>query len=129
MADAVRVIVHAEHPALPADEQPDRQADDQQADRGLGGLLHRRGQVGLEEHDRHAEQEQARGVPEAPRETEPGGRLRRALLGAGDQRRDGGEVVGVGRVPEAEQDSDEGDHEQRRPVGEARHPAVEPELL
>ena len=65
-ADAVRVRVHAEDPAPPADEQPDRQADDQQADRGLGSLFHLCREVGLEEHDRHAEQEQARRVAEAP---------------------------------------------------------------
>ena len=54
-----------------------------------------------------AEREERRRVAEAPGEAEPRGapRARRSRAG-GDQRRHSGEVVGVGRVAEAEQDRD-----------------------
>src|SRR5262249_16936195 len=80
-----------------------------------------------EEHERQAEREQRRGVAEAPREAEASRRAGGALTGAGDQGRDGREVIGVGRVAQAEHDRDEADERERRAVGERGDPAVEAE--
>ena len=74
------------------------------------------GQVRLEEHDRQAEREQRGRVPEAPREAEPRRERLRPVAAGGDQCRHGGEVVRVGRVPQAEQHGDAGDGEQRGAV-------------
>ena len=66
-------------------------------------------------------------MAEPPEEAEARGGTRRALARAGHQRRDGGEVVGVGRVAEAEDDRDDGDERQLAAVGERCDPAVESE--
>ena len=62
-------------------------------------------EVRLPEHDRHAEDEQRRRVAEAPGEAEP----RRAAAAVRDERRHGGQVIGVARVAQAEQDRDDED--------------------
>src|SRR5262245_27359241 len=123
----VGVHVEVKEPTAPADEQPDGEAGDQDADARLGTALDRIGQVGLEEHDREAEGEQAEGVAQAPREAEPRGRAGGPLPGTGDQGRDGGEVVGVGRVAQPEHDRDYRYHAQRGAVGEGCDPVVESE--
>src|SRR5256886_13292338 len=98
----VRVDVYVEESPTPADEQPERETDDQETDGGLGTLLGPLRQVRLEEDDRNAEEEEAGRVAGAPGRAESCGGLRRALLGSGDQRRDSGEVVRVGRMAEPE---------------------------
>ena len=112
-----------ERPALPAQQQPERERHDHEADRYLGALLDARRQVRLPEHDRHAEREQRRGMAEPPGEPEPG----RPAAAVRDQRRHGGQVIRVARVPQAEQDCDHEDDQERRPVGEMHDPLVETE--
>src|SRR5262245_56073163 len=114
-------------PRAPADAQQDGEAGDQDADARLGTALDRVGQVRLEEHDREAEGEQAEGVAQAPREAEPRGRAGGPLPCTGDQRRDGGKMVWVGRVAQPEHDCDDHDHGQRGAVGERCDPVVESE--
>ena len=78
------------------------------------------GQVRLEQHDREAEEGERRARGRSPREAEPAGAAR-AVLGVGrDQRGHGGQVVGVGRVAQAEQQRHEQDERQRRRPGRAR---------
>src|SRR5439155_654727 len=50
-----------------------------------------------------------------------------AVAAGRDQRRHGGEVVGVGRVAETQYDRDDDHQRQRRPVREMRDPGVESE--
>ena len=52
------VHVQVEDSTPPADEEPDGERDDHEADRRLGPLLDPFGQVRLEEHDREPEEEQ-----------------------------------------------------------------------
>src|SRR5206468_9109400 len=78
----VRVDMHVEEPATPADEQPERETDDQETDGGLGSFFDPLRQVCLEEDDRDAEEEEARRVAGAPGRAELCGRFRCALLGA-----------------------------------------------
>ena len=123
----VRVRVEVEVPVPPADEEADGEEDDERRDGRLGPLLEALGQVALGEQDRDAEEDQRDGVAEAPPGAEPRGRPRRTLAARRDQRRHRGDVVGVGRVPEPEEHRDEEDDDDRRPVGEACDPVVEPE--
>jgi hypothetical protein len=126
-AALVCMYVQVEEASAPAHEQPDGQRADDEAHRGLGALLHRLRQVGLEEHDRQAEREERRRVAEAPRETEARGGGARALTRAGEQRRDGREVIRIRRVTEAEDDGDDADQQEGGAVREGCDPVVEPE--
>ena len=121
------VGVQVEQAAPPADEQPDRKDDDQQADRRLGAALHGLRQVGPEEDDRQAEREQRNCVARPPGEAEarrhPGG----AVAAARDQGRHRREVIRVGGVPEAENGRHGGDDEEGASVREVRDPGVETE--
>ena len=62
----------------------------------------------------------------APSEPEPGGVVG-ASLGGRDQRRHRCEMVGVRRVPQAEQDRDDGDEDERRAVRVRGEKVVETE--
>ena len=95
-----------EVPAPPADEQPDGERDDHEADERLGALLDVPGQVRREEDDRQAEREERQRVPAAPCEAEP-----RRLASPWSRlpaatSRDRGEVVWVGRMAQAEEHRD-----------------------
>ena len=89
------MLVDVERAVAPAHQQAQREPDDHQADQELRGVLHARGQVALEQHDRQPEEHEGRRVAESPAETEPR-RPAIALLGVGgDQGRDRREVIGV----------------------------------
>ena len=105
----VLVTMNVVVPPLPAHDQTHCEVDDQERDGGLSDLLRALGEVLAEEDDREAEDEQRRCVPETPSETEPRGRSSRAFLAARDECRHRGEMVRIGGMPEAEQDSDQGD--------------------
>ena len=109
------------------DEQPDRQVDDQSGNRRLGAALDALGQVGLEEQDRHAEDDQGHGVPEPP----PGAERRclapRLFLAGRDERRDRRDVVRVGGVAQAEQNCNEQDDQDRAAARERGDVVVESE--
>src|SRR6266508_1532992 len=122
----VRVRVRVEGAAPPAGEEPDREAGDQEADRGLRATPDGVRQIRTVEHDRHAQGEERERVARAPGEPELR-RVSRAPFGRRDQRRHGGQVVGVGGVPEPEEYGDRNDDEKRRTVGERRQVAVEAE--
>jgi len=94
----VRMHVDMEEPAAPADQEPDGESGDENTDRGLCALLDGLGKIGLEEHDRDAEREQARRMAEPPRRSESRGGLGRTLLGPGDERRHCREMVRIGCV-------------------------------
>src|SRR5262249_16119503 len=85
------------------------------------------GREGWESSVRRPDPKRARGGAGARGEAEGSRRAGGALPGAGDQGRDGREVIGVGRVAEAEHDRDEADERERRAVGERGDPAVESE--
>ena len=121
------VVMQVEEAAAPAHEQPEREQRDHHADARLGGRLHGFRQVGLEDDDRQPEGEEAGRVPEAPGESEASSRAGGPVAAGRDQRRDGGEVVGVGRVAETQYDRDDDHQRQGRPVREVRDPGVESE--
>src|SRR5690242_6884123 len=126
MGDAV-TVVQVKEAATPADEQPEREQRDYHAYARLGAGLHRLWEVCLEKDDRQAEREQARGMAESPREPQAGCVPCRSVAAGCDQRRDGGEVVRIARMAEAQHDRDDDDERERRAVGEVGDPVVESE--
>jgi hypothetical protein len=93
-----------------ADAEPDQHGRDGELETG-GGARRERG-AGDEEHG--TDDEQGRRVPEPPQGAEE--RAPADAAGFADQRRDGGEVIGLERVAQAEEDP-EGD---RASAGEHR---------
>src|SRR6266568_5279221 len=127
IAALVFVVMEMEAAAPPADEQPHGQRDDHEADEHLRALESGGGKVRPIEDDRQAEGEERGRVPQAPREAETARELRRALLLRADERGHRGEMVGIGRVTQAEHDGGSDDDRERRPVRRIRDPLVEPE--
>ena len=124
---AVAVRVRVEMPAVPAQQQAHRQEHDHQTHERLGAVLHRVRQVRAEQDDRQPEQRQRDRMAEPPGHAEPP-RPARAVLGIGrDQRRDRGQVIGVGRVPQAQHQRDHQHQRQRLAAGQLRYPLVKPE--
>ena len=93
--------------AAPANQQPDGEEHDQGGNRCLRPLLQALGQVGLEEHDRHPEHDERQRVAETPEDPELGCAAAGSFPPGGDERRDGRDVVGVGRVTQSEQHRNE----------------------
>ena len=123
----VPVRVDVEVAAPPAYEQPCCERDDQRADRDLGRPVDGSGQRVAVEHERQPERHQRDRVTEAPCEAEDPGAPRSAARAREDQGRHGREVVGVGRVAQAEQDGDEQRDRNRAAVAEPCDRVVEPE--
>ena len=127
---AVGVCVDVEPAAAPPAEQAYGEGDDRDGDGRLGEVLHRRGQILAEDEDRKPEREEREPVTDAPRQAEPCGGGAGPPVRAGDERRHGGEVIGVGRMAKAEQDPDEqnepdrGAVRERGPVVDAEHPGI-----
>ena len=67
---SVLMRVNVEVSGVPAVQHPEREKDDECSDQHLRPALNRLGQQTAEEHYRHPEQEQRRGVSQAPRQTE-----------------------------------------------------------
>ena len=124
---AMAMNVGVEAARAPVQQEPDRQRHDHDADRQLGAPLHAVGQVGAEQHDRQAEGEQRGRVAQPPSEAQAPGAARAALLVGGDQRRDRGEVVGIGGVAQPEEDGDGAHHQRGASVPERGDLLVEPE--
>jgi hypothetical protein len=122
-SDLMAVLV----PVAVPNEQADGEEDDQRRDGRLGAALDEVGEIRVEEQDRDAEDDERERVPEAPPGAERRGAAAGVLAAGGHQRRDRGEVVGVGCVPEAEQRRDEEDDQDRAPVGERGDVVVESE--
>jgi hypothetical protein len=106
-AALVFVLVDMEAAAPPLPEETERQRDDDQSDRRFdatpGGLR----QGSPDEQERQAEGDERRRVPDAPREAEQGARACVPSVRPGHERRDRGEVIGVGGMAEAEEQCDE----------------------
>ena len=66
-------------------------------------------------------------MAETPERAEPGRSPARALLPRGDKRRDGRDVIGIGRVPQSEERRDEDHDPDGGAAGEVRDCVVEPE--
>ena len=126
---AVRVLVEAKLAAPPAGEQPQREVDDQPRDRRLRATLDAsRAAPARRADDRQAEHEERQRVPEAPGHAEPRGASGRALAPAGEERRDGDDVVRVGRMPQAEEDRHDGDEPEGHAVGIAGDQSSSPNI-
>jgi len=67
-------------------------------------------------------------VAEPPGEAETRGGARSAIATARDQGRDRRQMIRVGRVPKAEDDCDDDDQREGRPVRELCDPVVEPNI-
>jgi hypothetical protein len=115
---AVGVDVDVERAAPPAPQQLHPEHGDGQPDRRLDELLHPVGQPQLEEHDRQPEGQQREAVADTPGGPEPPRDASIALVAPGDEGRHRHEVVGVGRVPQAQ---DERDGERAREAPRRRH--------
>ena len=119
--------VEPEVAAPPAREQDEREDDDQAADRRLRRVLHRLREVRAVQHHRDAEDKERRRVPEPPGQAEARGMPGRPASTGGDHGRHRRQVIGIAGVPQAEQDRDRDDDEQRRAVRKPGDVVVEAE--
>ena len=124
---AVAVWVRVEVAAPPAEQQAQGEHHDHHPDGGLGRALERLGQVGLEQHDRQAEEGERERVAGSPRQAEPAGAACAVLGVRRDQRGNGGEVVGVGRVPQPQEQRHQQGERHAAALGELGDPFVKPE--
>ena len=99
---SVSVRVNVEVSRVPAVQQPEREKDNEPSDQRLRPALHRSRQQTAEEHHRHAEQEERRGVSQAPRQTEHGGLPDSALSLVQQQSGDRGQMVRIESVTQTE---------------------------
>jgi hypothetical protein len=106
----VCVVVGVESSRSPAHKQPDSKRYDDEADEDLGDLLDSGWQIRAEENDRKSQDEERDRVSCPRRKAEEAGAPQRTLGLAGDQRRDGNQVIRVGRVPKAEEKRDRKHH-------------------
>ena len=113
----VGVRMQVEVAVPPTHKEPERQEHDQRGDGRLGALLHPLRQELLEEEDRQSEEHERERVTESPERPEPGCCPTRALLPRGNERGHCGDVVGIRRMTEAEERSDE-DHDEVDPPAE-----------
>jgi hypothetical protein len=123
---AVAVAVHVVVAAVPAHQESRGDGDDHQPDRELGDALRGLRQQDAEDHDGQPEREQRRGMPQAPRKAEAPGAPRAVGLIAGHEHRDRRQVVGIGRVAQAEEQRDE-EREHPAAAGEIGNAMVEAE--
>jgi hypothetical protein len=124
---AVAVRVGVEPAAPPAQQEPRREEHDHEPDERLGRPLRGVRQVRVEQHDRQPEQGEGDRVPEPPREPEPPGAAHAAVGLGRDQRGDRGEVIGVGRVAQPEQQRDHEHQAEGLPVRQLGDPRVKAE--
>src|ERR1700730_1396279 len=110
----MRMDVHVVRAPLPANEQTRGKQHDDQADQRFGRPLHDMRQVAAHEQHRKTEGEQRGRMAKAPGSTEPSGCATGAAAGVGDERGDGNQMVGIGRVAKAEYECEYQDEE--RPV-------------
>src|SRR5918995_2737080 len=121
----VAVSVGVEVPAPPANEQPRGQEDYDHTDQSLRSLLHRPRQVASQQHERKADENQGRAVPNPPGKTHRTGLSRPVTTFGGDECGNRCQVIRVGGVAQTQRQADqEYDPEGRRPVQEALEPTV-----
>jgi len=99
---SVLMRVNVEVSGVPAVQHPEREKDDECSDQHLRPALNRLGQQTAEEHYRHPEQEQRRGVSQAPRQTELCGSPDSALPLIQQQGRHRGQMVWIESVTQPE---------------------------
>jgi hypothetical protein len=121
--------VEAQLTAAPAKEEPEREIDDDESDRGLRDLMKPLRKKAVEQEHRKPEGKQRHRVAEAPGKPELPGTASRALASARNERRDGSEVIRVGRMAQSEKNGDSENDPDRSAVGgcgdflvEAEHP-------
>src|SRR5215212_11141357 len=100
---SVGVLVEVVVSPPPLQEQPDCQGHYDGADRNLRGLLQPLRQVASQQHEREPDQYQRRAVAEGPGEAHEGSPLGLLALLGGDKGGDGGKVVRVRSVSQAQQ--------------------------
>ena len=103
-AVGVRVDVYVSAIAEREEEGACAEEDDHQRDAEFEGRGDAFGDCDFEQYDDDARGEQSRRVADAPHRADERGARDRALLA--DNRRDGDEVVGLGRVLQAEEESE-----------------------
>src|SRR6476619_220781 len=99
---SVSMRVNVEVSRVPAVQQPEGEKDDEGSDQYLRPALNRLGQQAAEEHYRHAEQEQRRGVPQAPRQSEQRGVADSALPLVQQQGGHRGQMIRIESVTQPE---------------------------
>src|SRR6187200_147602 len=122
-----RRIAQCEGPVVPAHEQAHREEDDQRRDTRLGPTLQHVGKETVGQENRNAEHEQRQRMSRAPPCAETRRRAGRALAAGGDERRDRGDVVRVGRMTKPQQRRDQHDDGERASLRQSCDPVVEPE--
>ncbi len=124
VAVVVTVNVDVVQAPAPPHQEPDGQQDDDEAYERLGGLLHGLGQKAVEEHERQAEQDEGRAVPQSPQKAHKTSLFDLAVvLIGGDKRRHRREVIRVARVPQTQKQA----HQQQYPYAHgAVHQSFEP---
>ena len=122
----VAVGVGMEVPAPPANQQPYGEEDYDPSDKSLSRLLYRLRQVTPQQHEREPDEDQGRTVPEPPRKTHRASLPQTAtILLRSDKGGHRGQMVGVGRMPQAKQQADQQhDPEGRRPVQKSLEPSI-----
>ena len=120
---AVLMPVRVKVPALPPHEEPHGQPDDDEADDGFSGALRAVRQSAAEEHHRQTEEEERHRMPEPPEEAEHSRATSAAIVVRQNQRRNCGEVIGIGRMPRAEEQRD-GEREAETAAAQIRNPTV-----
>ena len=118
---AVRVRVKVS--AMPAKQQAHRQDGGHDADEKLGAARQRRWHLHPQQDERQAEGKQRAGVPETPKQSETRRTSPTLTIIGEDQRRDRGEVIGVGRVTRAEKQGDDQTKRHAAPA-EPAYPSV-----
>src|SRR5918995_5115305 len=121
----VAVSVGVEVPAPPANEQPRGEDDYDHTDQSLRNLLHRPRQVTAQQHERKADENQGRAVPNPPGKTHRAGLSHPVTTFGGDEGGNRRQVIRVGGVAQTQRQAyQEYDPEGRRPVQEALEPTV-----
>ena len=99
---SVSVPVKVEVSRVPAVQQPEREQHNEPSDQRLRATLNRLGQKTAEEHYRHAEQKERRGVSQTPGQTEHCGSPDSTLPLIQQQGGDRGEMVRIESVTQPE---------------------------
>jgi hypothetical protein len=110
--------------AQPLDQHARRQHHDDDPHGALGADLQPARQLRLQQDQRQPDREQRSTVADAPPRSDPG-RAAGVPFVRGDQRRDRDEMVGIGRVPQAEQERHGERDGERRPVEQGAQPGVD----
>ena len=125
LAACMAVGVGVEDAAAPPHEQADREHHDDEPYGDLRGLSYPLGQVLAKQHERQPDEDEGGAVPEAPEQAKGRGFPYSLPLLRGYEGGDGGQVIRVRGVSQAQKEAHHQDHPQgRRSLQEAFEPAV-----